>query len=90
MNGLWNGTVNETIYDSALNHDYYLSFTANNGIPVEDLTQEYCEFYNPQLDEGEKIIAYDEFEDSDEYWHARYLSVYIGQTMGIVGFADWY
>lgn len=68
MNGLWDGSVSRIAYSAEYDYNFDLSFTANNGVVDQDLTQEYSDFVNGNagsfdaseyVSEGEKAYAYD-------------------------------
>ena len=68
VNGLWDGSVSRITYSAEYDYNFDLSFTANNGVVDQDLTQEYSDFVNGNagsfdasayVNEGEKVYAYD-------------------------------
>ena len=97
MNGLWNGRVSYIAYDTLADYEFDVSFTANNGLPVEDLTANFLNFFYEnasdtsilsEFEDGErKIGAYDIFWYDDGRWQVRWMGYVPDKTMGVVGFA---
>ena len=98
VNGLWNGRVSYIAYSSADDYNFDMPFTANNGLPVEDLTAEYVNFcYENGIDDpsslskyenGEKkICAYDILWYDGGGWRSYALHYTSGGTVGVIGFA---
>ena len=59
IDGLFDGPVAKQIFWNSYTYD--LSFTAVRGVPQEDVTEEYEDYlgYQIDLEEGEKIFAFD-------------------------------
>lgn len=89
VNGLWDGEVNIHVRDNE--KECNMSFTAINGLPVEDMTEKYIaetgdyELMNETNQGTHYLIAY-----YRSYGFAQWRYAQFGKTMGIIGFADDY
>ena len=84
IDGLWDGSVDKKL--SWDGYTYDLSFTAVHGVPQEDVTEEYenQRGYTPNLEEGEKIYAY----DIDPSGRAVYSWIDADKVSGTFGFGS--
>lgn len=87
VNGLWDGFVEYILTEESSGGDFDLSFTAQNGRPTEDRTEEYLADWGwtDELEDGSYVFAYDYHQNTGDAW---WWMIEEGNLVGTVGFAD--
>lgn len=87
IDGLWDGQISVILTYASNGEEFDLSFSAINGVPTEDKTEEYLSaiWWAERPEEGTYIFAYAYHPSTDIAWWS-YADE--GEVIGITGFTE--